>query len=328
VGGSGSFSQLSLFGACRRAYKAVYLERREQRSEFLSFGKLVHEAIKMVNLRIMEARGHVSPEDLEAAKRHLATWGQYSWYARACAWLDRYAARMSERVSSGEVKIAAVEQTFQVVFPSPDGDITMVGVLDLLLLNERDEPTFVEFKTWGVIPSREELEDDIQLGVYNAVYREARRYLGVAWKEWHSVLHDATVQASADVSDADSIKRFVRRVVEQVRTEQEWPERVNRRCGSCPRADECEALRRVVRPVGIDRPTAATLRSYYDLGQRYNLLGDLREQVKVLVTQRMVEAGGVLEEEGLTGKMLDVPGGREVRYVTQPRTMLTVRPSR
>ena len=324
------FTKMQAFGMCPPGYRAEHVEGRRVESPFRDFGGVVHEAIEEVNRKIKASKnGQIDARDLEKAKRRLAGWGRFAWYERACAWLTNYAQRMHEMIADDGWKIVAVEEKFAIEVVLDSGEIIrLAGKMDLELENPEGEPVFVEFKTWGEIPTEEDLEDDLQGSVYNALRRRRDNYLGVAWRLWYSVFHDKQGgPVKADVENANDAERFVKEMAERMDAEKDWEPRTNKFCKGCPDLASCAATARLVRAGGVQNVTEPKLAEYVKLGAQATLLGDLRETVRGLLVGRLEEAGGELTEDGLRAHLHDVKGGATVHYVTKPYTKLEVKPA-
>ena len=226
-------------------------------------------------------------------------------------------------------KITTVEEKFEIEVVLDSGEIIrLAGKMDLELENPEHEPVFVEFKTWGEIPTEEDLEDDLQGSVYNALKRRRDNYLGVAWRLWHSVFHDKQVgPVKADVDNANDAERFVKEMAERMDAEKDWEPRTNKFCKGCPDLATCPATARLTRAAGVQNVTEPTLAEYVKLGAQEELLHGLRETVRGLVVGRLEEAGGEFTEEGLRGRLKDIEGGKQVSYMTRPYTKLEVKPA-
>lgn len=325
-----SFTWMQAFGLCPRGYKVEHIEGRRVPSPFRDFGSVVHEAIADVNRKIKAApKGQIDARDIERAKRQLAGWGRFAWYQTACEWMTNYAARMYESIAAGEYRIIDVERKFAVDIVLDDGEIIRLkGRMDLILENADKEPIFREFKTWGAIPTEEDLEDDLQGSVYNALYRREQNYLGVAWREWHSVFHDVIIgPVKADVDNADDAERFVKVMAERMRAEKEWPAHIHKWCRSCPDLDACPEVGRLMKAGGIEEVTHPTLAEYVALGAKVRLCDGLRNQVREVLLGRLDEAGGELTEDGLRAQMRHVKGGKLISYTSKPYTKLEVKPA-
>jgi hypothetical protein len=325
-----SFTRMDAFGRCPRGCKAEHIDGRRVESLFRDFGGVVHEAIAEVNRKIAAApKGQIDASDIEKAKRRLAGWGRFAWYQTACDWLTNYAARMHESISAGEYTIESVERPFEVDVTLSDGEvIRQRGRMDLTLRNGDNEPVFREFKTWGAIPTEEDLEDDLQGSTYNASYRREHNYTGVAWREWHSVFHDAIIgPVKADVVNADDAERFIVVMAERMRDEKEWPARINKWCRSCPDLATCEEVQRLMKAGGIEDVTMPTLAEYVALGAKAKLCTDLHKQVREVLCARLDEAGGELREGGLRASYQHVAGGKPISYISKGYTKLNVKPA-
>lgn len=325
-----SFTQMQSFGFCPRGCKAEHIDGRRVPSLFRDFGGVVHDAIADVNRKIKAApKGQIDASDIERAKRQLAGWGRFAWYQTACDWLTNYAARMHESIASGEYTIEDVERKFAVDVVLDDGEIIRLkGRMDLRLKNGDGEPIFREFKTWGSIPTEEDLEDDLQGSVYNAIYRSEQNYTGVAWREWHSVFHDVVIgPVKADVVNADDAERFVKVMAERMRVEKEWPAHIHKWCRSCPDLDGCPEIARLMKAGGIKEITIPTLGEYVALGAKEKLCHDLRGQVREILIGRIEKAGGELTEEGLRAHFNHIKGGKLISYMSKPYTKLDVKPA-
>lgn len=325
-----SFTFMEAFGRCPQGCKAEHIEGRRVESPFRDFGGVVHAAIADVNRKIADApHGQIDARDIERAKKQLAGWGRLAWYQNACTWITNYAQRMHESISSGEYKILSTERTFKIDVVLDDGEvIRLKGRQDLVLENGDKEPVFREFKTWGIIPTEEDLEEDLQGSIYNALYRREQNYIGVAWREWHSVFHDVVIgPVKADVENADDAERFVKTMTERMRAEKEWPAFINKWCRGCPDLETCAEVRRLMKAGGIEDVTMPTLAEYVALGAKEKLCNGLREQVRNLLLGRIDEAGGELTEGGLRARYLHIKGGTPISYISKGYTKLDVKPA-
>lgn len=330
-----SFSQLSLMAECEARYNWEYGKGHESVSRLADIGRIGHEALAYINLSLLNNEQGIDRLDIEAAKDMMVRFKDYGHYANFCNWMENYAAKANEEKES----ILAVEFEVKSNLDLGNGrSIEIRGKIDRLDKGENfGECTITDYKMWGVIPSREELEAEFQMELYNWMMRDpvnSRKFdlnpLRTFKKRWVSIFHDLTMEAKADLNGAEDAQRYAKELILKMienrkRGNGHYPETFNRRCTSCGRVKFCKTFIREMGPTGLKLITKPSLPEYVRYKDKLAVVTQIKEQVGEALKNRISEYGQPIVEGGFRAELQHHEGGQEVSFVKGPWTALSVK---
>ncbi|KKN68491.1 hypothetical protein LCGC14_0451270 [marine sediment metagenome] len=325
-----SFTEITLADECEKRHDWEYRLGHPMDSRMATFGKKGHESIAKVNIALMENKDGISEEDIEGALVSLTGFKDYGYYAKFCDWMRDYAAKSNMERS----QIIGVEVPIEAPLHMGPGQrpVKIQGKIDRLDRLDMGECAITDFKLWGLIPSQEELEADFQMGLYNWClrYPPLAESLGLNplrtfRKRWVSIFHDITMEAKADLKDADDAERYARSVVTRMMGTHKREPTFNRRCTSCGLARRCKALNREMGGIRMAKIITPSIEEYVKYSQRAAVIGEMREKVQTALKRRLEEYGKPIIEKGLKAYLRHDPGGQEVKFTRAPFTAITVK---
>lgn len=328
-----SCSEITLFGTCEYRWYWEYPMGHETDNRFSVLGREGHKAIADVNRALMANPDGIAEQDIESAKVKLARFKSYEYYRKFCEWLTEYAAKAN--MEKGDIIGVEMELEAPLDLGPGLGVITVRGRIDRVNRvgpPEMGECSIVDFKLWGLMPSREELEADFQTALYDWLLRyppNAEKYgLNIlrTWrKEWTSIFHDRTIPAKADLKDADDAERYAKDNVLRILKGGKRSRTFNRRCESCAKVKRCGEFNRAIghlKPVTILHPTA---KEFVRWNERQAVTGNIRDRVREAMMNRLVRYGKPIREDGYEMSLYMDEGGQKVEFVRQPFTSVRVR---
>lgn len=309
-----SFTQLTMFLECPARYWATYAHGRKSKSIMLKVGAAVHEAIRAINRKAKTTPGGISPDDVQPIiTKYAGGFGDFPMYRQVVAGLMKY----GEKVNADRENIVGLELEMKMEVVVKGVTVTLVGVLDRLDRNQVGEYEIREYKTVGSIPSRQELEEDLQTSIYNRLVRHVLKVgNAMAWKVWYSVVHGAEVKAMADERDAQGAEGFVvtatSKMLDAIRTKK-FPATPNRYCLGCPEVLKCKAWKDELAGVGV-KVLIPSLADFARLRARASAITEAKEVLEGAVRSRVDAAGGILQEGGWRAEIRNYDGGLPEQY--------------
>jgi len=318
-----SFTQLARSRECPERWRLVYLEGRQEAGPWLRDGKAVHQAILEISQKAKEQhqQGGLGVEDVDPILERMAgEFSSHDWFQKMHAALRYYGERATE--DAGRMFGFELECRFK--FQALGREVVLLGVMDRL-----DEDAYEfdirENKMVGRIPSREDLEDELQTGLYNLCRRhgevkvdgEWRRLprKATGWRTWYSVFHRLAVRASATEQAAEQTHHYLIGATEELlRLVDEGAPQFERRtgpyCMGCPGAADCIAWKQLRHGSGVGQTLTPTLGEYAQLKANASAVDKAKELLGDLVKARLEEAPeGIIVEDGLKAELRAYPAG-------------------
>jgi putative RecB family exonuclease len=254
-----SASRLDTFTKCRNGYRLQYLEKlrphQDDRGQAMKTGSAVHAVPEEICQKIIEAdySGQI-PVDrvLELFSRKAALEGVrgLDWYALGEDCLSSWAMRMGFTIGRS---ILGVESFFCIdsgVSGStggeslgPDDGIPLIGYIDRIDLVDDTTVAVVDYKTGRMMPSREDVETSLQLGIYAWAAFELYPQAQVVECGLDMLRHGEIVWTRYTRNSVEQVKRYVRsliRAIVQTPAEDMRPQ-LNTLCSYCSVKDHCDA---------------------------------------------------------------------------------------
>jgi len=239
-----SASRIRTYLDCPHEYRLRYLDgvAEEPPSSPLVVGSLVHRALELLVRDGVAAR----EEALARAIEHYAPRAPTpEEYADALALV-----RDAELPSQGVVSVT--EHEFEIGLG--EGGVVLRGYMDRVDFAAGGAVAIVDYKTGRTIPSRSEVEADLQLGCYALAARELWPGRSVSLR---LVLarHGTTIETTRTAQQLDDLRDYLLAIHARIVAEAEWSPRLSTRCAWCLHRGDCEAYRQAL--AGDDHELAA-----------------------------------------------------------------------
>jgi hypothetical protein len=285
----------------------------------LKDGKATHEALEAINkaAKAQADQGGIGVEDVDPILERLAgSFSSHDWYLKMADALRYYA----ERAAEDAPKMAGFELECRFVFQALGREVVLLGVIDRLD-EEPDRFDIRDFKMVGKIPSRDELEDELQTGLYNLCRRAGEiKFDGKwtrlprkaeGWRSWYSVFHRLTVRAPATEDAAEHTHHFLVGATEellQVIEAGTFTRRTGPWCVGCPGAADCRVWRALRDGTGLPLSFMPSLGEYQKLKANASALDKAKEAVGDAIKARLEEAPWIVED-GFRAELRAYAGG-------------------
>lgn len=325
---SASPTGLKNFGHCQAMWNALKSGKKKKGRQ-LRLGNAAHKAAWAISRLAWrsETEGGIGPDDVELViRRYARRFETFGSFKAVSAGLRKHA----ERVNARRMSIAGLERMIEIVIPVGKDKVVLRGILDEFNLDpETKEWGIHELKTYGQIPSEDDLSADLQTSHYAALVREwatvkGHRYHGPVWKNWYSIVHGAGVQVAADEADAKAAKDYALGVASKmlaaVKTGK-FTETTGADCDGCPRSTYCKAWAAEGKELGIPA-SVTTIDAYVRARGREAAWGGVKERIKPILTSRVESVGGVLTENGCKAEVRYSQGGLNEKYLKMTRAQL------
>lgn len=331
-----SFTQVVQFDAyCEQGWYERYSRRARKPPGFLvADGEVVDRMFKEITMRAAGAEQDIGEEDIEPIlAKYAKKVSSVGMYRRICEGMRRFAEHLNgpsiECVGGydrpARLNVRRAPFLLRAAVRLGKRQVALWGELDALHENEQKEPELHECKLTGTVLGQEDLEEDLQMDIYNFAYRQQEKYWGSAWKVWHSILRGVKIDAKADVADMRATENYLAGVLDRMYSglaAKRFKRTVNIRCDECPGARKCEPWIADQKGQGAGEPISATLRAYKAVVARAAALAKMRDRVKEQVKLRVQQAGGELEEDGFHGRLAPYPAKLDQRYLGMDRDQL------
>lgn len=242
-----SYSKMSLFERCPRAYKALYHDRITPKPQpFFSFGSCIHAVMEEFYdpdsrerptldhmLRLLDDKwrffraGYRSPEEEQ----------RYAGQARAM--LETY---FRHFVKDQKFRPAhAIEKFFEL----PVGEhAIMTGFIDRIDLDPDGIPTILDYKTEPTDRSQESVDKDLQLTLY---YWATREFLGLDAQKLGLFMmsHDKIITTQRKPDDIPELIERVNATALRIIRETEFAPCINKYCLNCDHLTGCPLESRI-----------------------------------------------------------------------------------
>lgn len=159
-----SHTRVKQWELCPTAYKLKYIDRAPaQRADCLDLGIVVHRALELL---VRQAVAKQEPLTGVAAQEAL----REAWVDETATGFDKYAeaASMVQRFATGDPtlptrSILGIEQSFSIDV----GAVKLTGVMERVDRLNHDTIEVIDYKTSVLIPTAEELAENLQLTLYH-----------------------------------------------------------------------------------------------------------------------------------------------------------------
>lgn len=253
-----SYSQIDLFMRCKFAYWCRYWAKRMGADDKVAaaFGKLIHIVLEHTYRWIKETkyRGKFPTDKaFEFLKRFWADPKEGMSGSDPKYWMDardilRKYSQENAFIDYSDVVAVELGDLYDAEGnPIPNaniGGVPIVAKLDLLL-RVRDPKTKIlkirDYKTDRMMRYREDVDRDLQLGIYDIVVRQAYPTVEVVELELYMLRHGVTQTSQSRTPDQrGDVEAFVAEIAHEISTETEWPAKLNEFCHWCDHKGTCQ----------------------------------------------------------------------------------------
>ncbi|NLH50279.1 MAG: PD-(D/E)XK nuclease family protein [Myxococcales bacterium] len=240
-----SYSRLSRYVECPMSfYRQYVLGEKTTPNDSLRFGSLMHETLEAF-YKALAAEKYVG---VMSKERALAVFEE-KWASSGLtdpklfedgrAILRNYLAANPEFDHS---TLLAVEKKFRI----PVGSFEVLGYIDRIDRVDDSTIRIVDYKTNRLIFSREEVDSDLQLSVYQLAARELFPEFPNVELEFHMLRHGVRIKTSRTDEQIEDARAFIETVGRQIESATQWPANLGPNCVYCDVSSECPAFHRAL----------------------------------------------------------------------------------
>jgi RecB family exonuclease len=248
-----SYSRLRRFGQCPLSYKLHYVDRLPARSSAESdLGRVLHRTLEDL-VRDHVRTGRNGPLDVAiAAATYQRVWSESrlsdpAVFGEGLGLAKRWAAR--EGVVDPEA-VLGIEREFELEIAG----VRFVGALDRADRIAPDAVRIRDYKTGRIPPSRQEVDESLQLAIYDLVAAQLWPWAKRVEVGLDLLRHDRVVWTERSEAQREATWRYVFAMVERIETAEHYPARITTLCSHCDQRTHCPAYGNALSA----RPCAAT----------------------------------------------------------------------
>jgi len=266
-----SVSRLGRYEQCPLSFYFQYVEDRSERPDALvepdrepaDFGNVLHDALERAYGWVM-AEEYAGPfPEAEALEFYRLAWGDsgltgVGLYQEGREMLRQYARKVG---SVDHMRVLAVEQEFNLlVGPGvcrlvgaeerarwqhvPD-HFVVNGFMDRVDRVDAETVEVVDYKSGRLLFSKEELADNLQVGVYAIVAALLYPWAKTVKLAFHMLRHDLVQRTTRSDAELAAVQEYVRAL--GARTERgPYKPKLNTNCGTCDHRGRCDTYRAAV----------------------------------------------------------------------------------
>ncbi len=268
-----SHSQLETYERCPHKYRILYLEKVKagRRSIEAFMGSLVHAALEKLYRDLRMSR----LPDLEELKsffidRWRASYGDDVFIVRSeyseedylntgLRCLDDYYRRYYPFTGGG--RTLWLEKKVQIPLCDESGRrINFIGILDRLDYLEGGKYEIHDYKTSQVLPTREALEEDRQLSLYQMAVEAAFPDAEEVELVWHYLVFDRELRLKRGRESLKEVAAGALKVIREIEEARDFPPRESELCDWCEVQEYCPRRKHLYmvaklpeRELGMDR---------------------------------------------------------------------------
>jgi RecB family exonuclease len=236
-----SFSRLSRFESCRLAYKLHYVDKlASEPGEPLQFGKAVHAALERLYVEHMLDERNGALDVRRAVELFQSEWSAAALVGPA---LFRDGVEMIERYCRGQGvvdarSVLAVEKEFRL----PIGSGEVLGYIDRIVRIDDETIEVVDYKTNRQLFAREEVDESLQLGLYELAVRRLYPWVKHVRLSYVMLRHGSVKQTmSRTAEQLRAIDLYAASLGAAMDAATEFPSRIGPNCVYCDHRKRCDA---------------------------------------------------------------------------------------
>jgi RecB family exonuclease len=275
-----SYSRLRRYTQCPRSYELHYLAQRPSVAAIApEFGTVLHAALESLYKQVQaeRLRGPFPLDRLVAAyERAWASSGlrDFSEFQQGLGILTRYA-KLHPTVDCDQV--LAVEQEFRIGI----GRFWVIGKIDRVDRVSADAVRVVDYKSNRLVFSREEVDEDLQLSLYELAARTLWPWVRRVELAFHMLRHNLVLETSRNEQQLEAARAYVAVTGRLIESATEFPARLNSNCPFCDHAQDCDEYQAALRGEGV--PAQADLGDLEAVGRERKRLAAM---VKILGSRK------------------------------------------
>jgi len=240
-----SYSRISRYVDCPMSFYRLYvLGEKPIPNDALRFGSLVHGVLEDF-YKALIARKHVGPMPKNEALDIFSTRWASSGMTDPKLFEDGRAIVRNYVAANPDFDfntVLAVEKKFRI----PVGEFEVLGYIDRIDRVDDDTIRVIDYKTNRLIFSRDEVESDLQLSVYQMAVRELFPEFDNVELEFHMLRHGARLKTSRTDEQLEDARAFIEMIGRHIESATEWPANLGPNCVYCDVASECPAYHRAL----------------------------------------------------------------------------------
>jgi putative RecB family exonuclease len=251
-----SYSQLETFATCRLKYKFRYIDKIEKLEESIEafVGSRVHETLEKLYRELVLEKLNSLEELLDFYRAEWEkNWGQavkirepglkpenYFDYGAKC--VRNYYERHRPFNQSRTLKTEA-----HLIFPlDAKGEYRVAGYIDRIARRPDGTYEIHDYKTGRGLPSKEWLEEDRQLGLYEIGLRSYWPDVQRVELVWHYVGLDSTFRSTRTPEQLQALREESIGAIDRIEREKDFEPRQGAWCDWCEYRPECPLWKHVV----------------------------------------------------------------------------------
>ncbi len=249
-----SVSRIETYNSCPKKYKFRYIDRitppKGEMSLNILVGNSVHKTLETVYREYMKTRKLVSFEEMMV--RYSQIWDTYmkenvvtihisqdpeDFKKEGESILVSYYNKEIEKEKMDQT--IAVERSFFVILE----DYKLKAVIDRI--DYRDENTFLiyDYKTTSHFPEKKNLEDDMQLPLYQMAIKQTYPDVKRVLLNWHFLRFNKTISISKEENDLTETKKRILDNIRAIELDRNFEANKTPLCDYCPYQDICPAFK-------------------------------------------------------------------------------------
>lgn len=233
-----SYSKLKIYRQCPLRYRFTYLDRLPRRPRRLfRAAKRVHHALMTWLVYARDGR-----PSLDAALRaYDAAWGAEMAGDPSVARDYQEGREILNAFHEFNKELSCAPAYLEHKFSVPVGGHTLIGAIDRVELTERGFEV-IDYKLDREMRERREVEEDLQLGIYDLALRDGQ---GVAPEalSLYFVRHNAKITVEApEPEETSRLRQWVADTGDAITAGTEWSPRPGEWCGGCDFRAYCPSV--------------------------------------------------------------------------------------
>jgi RecB family exonuclease/AraC-like DNA-binding protein len=241
-----SVSRLKRYDKCPLDFKFSYVDGRKEDmgKDAADLGKLVHRALELIYRQAWEHRYSGSVPDKGVIRFYRRAFEEAyitsdAAYREGLAMVRSYLAGRSIDHS----QILDLEQEFRL----PLEDFQVFGYIDRIDKVDDSTAKVIDYKTGRYVPTRDELNNDLQLSVYGLVVLQRFSWVKYVQYELEMVRHNITLSTTRTPEQLMEAAHYVVSLGKIIESTESMPAKLNELCPWCDHRGGCHAYQDALR---------------------------------------------------------------------------------
>jgi RecB family exonuclease len=243
--GTLSYSKLKRYEQCPQSYYLHYvLNETPEPNDSLVFGSMIHKVLETYYRRKRDEHyvGPVEAKELINLFKQLwieAGLTSQELFEDGIKILTDYAQR---NTSFDFTQVLAIEREFEL----PVGKFKVIGFIDRIDLVAPDGIAITDYKTNRIIFSRDEVDHDLQLSIYQLAARKLYPEAANIIPAFYLLRHNIRMAAQRSEADLELAREYIQTLGLQIESATDFPARLNPNCPYCDHRGGCEKYQKVL----------------------------------------------------------------------------------